>query len=129
MPLIPDDSEVVARYVYQPNYIRRLTNTIKYSAFLPNRKKDNETSVYRVSRLPESEIWNLAEDNVTQYQNKPLLGRAELNIVDVKQCGLNVIPKEPPYRHANITDWHLEKSEQILTAKQLEQRANLILVP
>lgn len=128
MPLIPDNLDVVARYVYYKSHIRSSNKTVKYAAFLPN-PKDNKTSVYRVSGLSEDKIWDIAACHVSQNQENPLQGRADLNVSDIVKSKLSVIPNEPPYRHADITDWHYEKSKQVLAAKILEKNAMLHLVP
>jgi len=52
-------------------------------------------------------------------QNKPILGRADIETSIVISKDLKVIPSELPERHADITDWPEEKSEQKQIALEL----------
>ena len=128
MPLIQYNSETLTRYIYFSKYIKSSNNTVKYTAFLPS-PKDNQTSVFRVSGLSEIEIWNIAYCDVTPKQANILKGRADINSDDVINNSLKLIPKEPPYRHANIDGWTGDKSKHKLIAKELEKKANLHLAP
>lgn len=40
---------------------------------------------------------------------------------------LDIVPNEPPRRHANITGWPEAKSEQKLIALKLAESAHLVL--
>ncbi len=128
MPLIQYNSETLTRYIYFSKYIRNSNNTVKYTAFLPS-PKDNQTSVFRVSGLSKIEIWNIAYCDVTPNQNNTIKGRADVNSDDLSSNQLKFFPKEPPYRHANISCWTHEKSKNKLIAKELEKKAILHLVP
>jgi hypothetical protein len=128
MPLIPTGSETLARFVYFSKYIRSSNNTIRYAAFLPS-PEDNQTSVFRVSELTETEIWNIADCDVTPKQTNTLKGRADIEAEDVRNSTLLLIPKEPPYRHSHLSGWPDDKSKHKLIAKELEKKANLHLVP
>src|SRR3990170_4272430 len=87
MPLIQSNPEVLTRYLYNSNYIRKSNQTVKWAAFMPN-PKDNQTSVFRVLGLSESEIWNIADCDVTPYQQNTIKGRADINSNDV----INISP-------------------------------------
>lgn len=132
MPLIPSNPEILTRYLYNSNYIRKSNQTVKWAAFMPN-PKDNQTSVFRVSELSESEIWNIADCDVTPYQQNTIEGRANINSDDVINISANsyklfFYPKEPPYRHGNIAGWSNVKSINKLIALKLENKANLRLI-
>ncbi|KRT66852.1 MAG: hypothetical protein XU11_C0003G0025 [Candidatus Dadabacteria bacterium CSP1-2] len=133
MPLIQSNPEVLTRYLYNSNYIRKSNQTVKWAAFMPN-PKDNQTSVFRVLGLSESEIWNIADCDVTPYQQNTIKGRADINSNDVINISVNrdklfFYPKEPPYRHGTITGWSNQKSINKLLALKLEDKANLRVNP
>ena len=133
MPLIPSYPEILTRYLYNNNYIRTLRQTVKWAAFMPN-PKDNQTSVFRVSGLSGKEIWNLADCEVTPYQQNTIKGRADIDSNDVIDINVNgyklfFYPKEPPYRHGSISGWSNQKSANKLIALKLENKAKLHLVP
>ena len=91
MPLIPTSLETLTRFIYFSKYIRNSNNTLKYTAFLPN-PKDNQTSIFRVSGLCESEIWNIADCDVTPKQTNTIKGRADINSDDFISTQLKLIP-------------------------------------
>lgn len=124
MPLIPNGKEKLARFVYSSSHIRNSNNSIRYTAFLPN-PLDNQSSVFRISGILEPEIWNLADLYVTPNQSSTLKGRADINSENILKTGLRIMPKEPPYRHANIFNWTADKSKNKLIALELEKLAVL----
>lgn len=120
MPNDVSPQESLARYVLQRSHFRA-DGTIKHNALMPAR--DGKTSVFRVSGLTDSEIWNIGHDHVVPKRGKPLLGRAEIMAQHVFDSNLGVEADEPPPRHANITGWPEEQSECILLAQELAARA------
>jgi hypothetical protein len=90
---------------------------VKYVAFTPDQKGD--TSVFRISGITNNEIWDIGDREVAPKQNRPILGRADIETSIVVSKDLKVIPSEPPERHADITDWPEEKSEQKQIALEL----------
>ncbi|MBT3881530.1 MAG: hypothetical protein HOF76_21115 [Candidatus Scalindua sp.] len=112
-----DRLEALSRFVLQKTYIRA-DNTIRPAAFLPN-PKNGETSVFRISGITDNEIWAIGDSKVAPKQNRPILGRADINASIVLSNYLEIIPSEPPERHADITGWPEEKSEQKQIALEL----------
>lgn len=49
-----------------------------------------------------------------------MLGRADISVDDVFKSGLEVVPHEPPEKHANIIGWPNIKSKQRLIALEAE---------
>lgn len=82
-----------------------------------------ETSVFRVSGISDIEIWHIGEKYVVSSQNKPLFGRADITASIIMDNGLDVIPQEPPVKHANIIGWPEDKSKQMEMAMQLALKA------
>ncbi len=119
-PVIP--SEVLSRFIMQTNWCRPSDNHVRYAAFMPN-PKNGETSVFRISGISDREIWEIGHREVELRRDKPVLGRADVGSSFVVTKGLNVVPSEPPVRHANIVGWPEEKSEQRLIALELAAEA------
>jgi hypothetical protein len=85
---------------------------------------NGETSVFRISELLNTEIWDIGiKEVVKEEQGKSLIGRADVLTSIVTGNGLEVIPQEPPPRHANIVGWPDEKSEQKQIAMELAAEA------
>jgi hypothetical protein len=119
-PVTP--SEVLSRFIMQTNWYRLSDNRVRYAAFMPN-PKNGETSVYRISGISDREVWEIGDREVGLRRDKPILGRADIGASFVITKGLNVVPSEPPIRHANIIGWPEQKSEQRLVAIELAAEA------
>ena len=116
--MVPLDlSEILSRFILQTNWFSSLENRVKYAAFMPNR--NGETSVFRTSSITNDEIWNIGDREVSIKRGKPILGRADIRTNNVISKDLQVVPKEPPVRHANIIGWPDERSKQRLIAIEL----------
>jgi hypothetical protein len=114
--------EVLSRFIMQTNWYRLSDNRVRYAAFMPN-PKNGETSVYRISGISGREVWEIGDREVGLRRDKPILGRADIGASFVITKGLNVVPSEPPIRHANIIGWPEQKSEQRLVAIELAAEA------
>lgn len=114
--------EVLSRFIMQTNWYRLSDNGVRYAAFMPN-PKNGETSVYRISGISDREVWEIGDREVGLRRDKPILGRADIGASFVITKGLNVVPSEPPIRHANIIGWPEQKSEQRLVAIELAAEA------
>jgi len=119
------DGEQLARYVLSPSWLykdHRQGSPLRPTAFMPHPKI--ELSVYRIDYWSKvevdakgNEVVNEREQNhrarqLAQRKNYPAekrtfryLGRAEIKAHDVRSAGLDVVPKEPPVRHADIIGW------------------------
>ncbi len=115
-----DPSETLSRFVVYNRWIRA-DNTVRHIAFTPN--KNGETSIFRISDISDKEVWNIGEHEVGMKQNKPILGRADIVASDVLSNHLEIIPSEPPERHADITSWPEEKDKQKDVALKLAEKA------
>jgi hypothetical protein len=113
------------RFLWQSNQYTPSTYRVKPKAFQPN-KADHKVSVFRVHGLRSSRIWQLADAFIRNEDNE-IRARAELVIRDVRTIGLQVEPKEPPIRHANITGWSSAKHEWMSQAQQVAAIAKLEL--
>ena len=112
-----DSLEILSRFILQTNWFSSSENRVKYAAFLPD--KNGETSVFRTSGITNNEIWEIGDCEVSIKRGKPILGRADIGINNVISKDLEVVPREPPLRHANIIGWPDERSKQKIIAIEL----------
>lgn len=115
-----DLSETLSRFVVYNRWVRT-DNTIRPVAFTPN--KNGETSIFRISGISDNEVWNIGEREVGMKQNKTILGRADITASIILSNHLEIIPSEPPERHADITGWPDERSKQKQIALELAEEA------
>src|SRR5881396_510146 len=119
------DSEHLARYALTPSWLYkdgREGCPLRPTAFMPHPRI--ELSVYRIDGWSEQEISTkgreIADEREQKHRAKQLemgapypedkrtfrfLGRGELQAHFVRWAGLDVVPKEPPVRHADIVGW------------------------
>jgi len=120
-------SEPIARFITDKAYFRPSNKTVRHNAFMPNR--DGETSVYRIIGLVDPEIFEIGQRYVANKRNKPLLGRADIEVSKVFDRDLSVISDPNPHpRHANIVDWPEEREKYRLLAVELAAEAELHLL-
>ena len=115
-------AEILSRFVLKKDWFRPSDNSVRYAAFLPN-PKNGETSVFRISGISDKEVWDIGNREVAKDPNRPILGRADISASNAVAKGLEVLPCEPPERHANIIGWPEEKSKQKLFALELAAEA------
>ncbi len=120
-------SEPLARFITDKSYFRPSNKTVRHNAFMPNR--DGETSVYRIIGLVDPEIFEIGRRFVADKRNKPLLGRADIEVLKILDRDLTVISDPVPHpRHANIVDWPEERERYRLIAVELADEAELHLL-
>lgn len=119
-------SEQLTRYIMDKSYYRA-NGTVRHNAFMP--AGNGQTSVFCISNLADSEIWDMGIRHVSEVRAKPLLGRADITAKHVFSTGLQVrADPEPHPRHANIVGWPGDKSKQKLVAIKLAEEAFLRLI-
>lgn len=122
--------ENLSRFIFESSNYRPSDNTVRHTAFMPGTDKVTSiltTSVFRTSGLGANAIWAIAETEVVPLRGKPVLGRADLIAASVIDSGLNVVPQEPPLKHANIIGWSEEKTKRREIALELAAAASLSL--
>ncbi len=86
-----------------------------------------EVSVFRIDRLTESAIWKIGGD-VASKSERTLYGRGDTRAHELRKVGLDILPEEPPPRHANVVGWpEHDKPRQKLIALQIAAVATLVL--
>jgi|SRR3974390_508269 hypothetical protein len=129
LPEIVADEEELVRFLTQSNRFNSIM--AKPAAFLPNPKFRN-TSVFRI--IPDPELIRLA-----WQQNKvgegSLKAAAACTAIEVRKTGLDVLPEEPPSRHANLEGWpwldgdaDLQRAKQLEIAQGIAQKSKLVAV-
>ena len=121
--IITDD--YLARFILESNRFKKSENLVKYNTFLPNAA--GKTSVFRIKDLTSNDIWTLGESEVASKVSKTLYGRADILSSVIITNKLTIDQDDKPPRHANITSWPTEKSEQKLIALELASQAHLYL--
>ena len=107
-------SEKLTRFIRYSSHFSVVTDRVKPDAFLPHRKRI-DVSVFRISelndseKLSENEVWQIGWEYV-QTEERTIKGRADLSAAVVYENNLEVVPDEPPQRHANITPFPAENS-------------------
>jgi hypothetical protein len=142
--------EHLARYVLTSSWLYkddRKGCPLRPTAFMPHPRI--ELSVYRIDGCSDEEISTqgreVAEERERNHRAKQLaegvpypqgkrtfrfLGRGELEARDVRWAGLDVVPMEPPVRHANIVGWpaltadrKVDEAAQMAYALKLQSKA------
>lgn len=126
---LPDyvaDEEDLSRFIAQSSHFN--STMAKPASFLPNPKYRN-TSVFRCG-LDFERIRELWEKN--NAAGRVLKAVAAFKAVVVRNIGLDVIPEEPPERHANIERWPwgdddpaFQKAKQLEKAQAIAQKSTL----
>lgn len=118
------DQEMLARYVLSGSWLYKdgRERPLKPNAWLPHPRI--ELSVFRTDGWHESNVVEqgerVASEREDKHRRKMLhegreypeekttfryLGRGEILAREVRSCGLDVLPKEPPPCHADIVQW------------------------
>jgi hypothetical protein len=123
-------SNELARYLTSHSHFSIEKKIVKPNAFMPmlNLQKNMlETSVFKINKLKNDEIWRLGIDHVIGKTDKTLYGRAELKGENVQGFGLVVEVDDNPPRHGTINGWPEKKSEQKLLAIKLASASTIYL--
>ena len=118
---IVDDEEDLARFLTSSSQFN--TTGIKPSAFLPS-PKNGKTSVFRHGGDPRESLWLIAEKYLAGIQT--IRGAAIVKAKHVRSASLDIEPKEPPPRHANIVGWPSSSTDPELGRAEQKERALLI---
>lgn len=106
--------EKITRFIRYGSHFSIVANRVRPDAFLPH-KNEVDISVFRISVLndsqvlSENEIWEIGREHV-QTEDRPIKARADLLASNVDDSNLEVVPDEPPERHANIRPLPIDNS-------------------
>ncbi len=119
LPEVVANGEDLARFLTSSSQFT--AQMAKPAAFLPA-PKDRETSVFRHGAQPPAALWAIGDEFVAG--SRTIRGAAIVRAGDVRAAGLDVLPEEPPPRHAAIRGWPwLENDLELQKAKQKELAA------
>lgn len=148
------DHEPLARYILTASLLykdNRAGTPLRPNAWIPH--PTVELSVFRIEGWHENQITTqgekVAAEREVKHRNKVLRegneypegkttfryhGRGEIITPEVRSVGLEVLPKEPPARHADIVNWppltgnkKHDESSQMAFAMKLNAKAHFIV--
>jgi len=106
-PATPSPDTLLSRFIDESSRLKRDSGTggdrTVWKTFQPDRTR-NETSVYDVDNMTDSELWTLGDTEVGAARGRPIIGRAELTVHQASYDVLYVERDGPP-RHAAIRGW------------------------
>ncbi len=122
----------VGRFVFEKKYVKN--SKVSYGAFGPHTPKNSppkklETSVFLITRLKDSQIWDIRK-GIERLRARPLLGRADVIAQNVYDVNLEIYlcdaPNTVPHfdRHANLVGWPSDENELIMRASELALKAS-----
>jgi len=121
-------SEQIARYILSKRYFSVSNRAVKYGAYLP--APNGETSVYRISNIPEKEIWDIGREYVAEPSKRTLYAKGDTTAALITKTGLEIVPETTSHPlHANILNWPTEKHEQKMVAVEIANEATLVVQP
>lgn len=122
LPETVADDEDVARFLTQSNHFT--SQHVQPIAFLPS--KDRETSASRHGREPIESLRSIGLA-VAEASGRKLYGAAIFKARDVREASLEIVPDEPPNRHAVIRRWPwIENDPKLRKAQQMEHALVLV---
>lgn len=125
--------EKISRFIFSSDHfkVKEDGKHVLYGAFLP-REKTKTASVYRISSLNESEIWEIDTKYVSgmRTDKKASKARADVLAKIILENGLSLIPLSAPHpRHADISNYPGEKGQIKLIAIKIAEASKLVLKP
>lgn len=116
--------ETICKYQLEKDEVRE-DGSVRWNALIP--AKDGARSVFRISGVPETEIWDIGLNKVAAPRGLPLLGRIELSSAVVYDQKLQFVPdRDPASRHADIVGWPDEKEKRRSIAQVLAAEASRV---
>ncbi|CAN5461569.1 hypothetical protein BH20ACI3_BH20ACI3_34890 [soil metagenome] len=116
-------NETLSRFIFSTRHFGRQPLRVKADAYMPSQ---GQVSVFRVDGLIAAQIWKIG-DEIAEERDRTLYARGDIKAREVGRSGLDILPAEPPARHANIVGWpENDKPRQKLIALQLAAVATLV---
>lgn len=115
LPASVQPNEALSSFVFRPDQIVRVTNTIHHSRLMPRRNPTSrrlETSVCRSSKLTEAQVWAICSSHFDDRAPKPAIGRGVGPASVVFSESLKFDADGKPYpEHANIIGWQDDRNK------------------
>lgn len=117
-------NEPITRFIYSKRHFSIEKQTINTAAFDP--KPNPDLSVFRIRRLSQLQIWDLAEKHISPLRTPRLKARGDLSISDVLNLKLVFSPDtESHKRHSVILGWPDSRDEILELSAELATIASL----
>jgi hypothetical protein len=116
------EDEPLSRFIFSRRHLSKNPPRVKAEAFMPRK---GEVSVFRREGISESQVWNIGSE-LENKRTRTLHGRGDIIARSAMIIGLQVLPAEPPIKHANIVNWPSDRAKQKLLALQLAADAVLL---
>jgi hypothetical protein len=105
--LVPEEN--TSRYIFNKHHYSIEKKIVKFGAFVPF---ERETSIFRISSLPEEAIWEIGRNFVGAERDSSLKARGDLSIGEIQGTQLKVEAETSTHElHANIIDWPEQKED------------------
>jgi len=122
-PLKPDD--VLSHFLFYRSDINFAERKIKTSVL--SKPYPNGCSVFLTTGQPHEQIWQVAKEYVVpsySKQNRPMVGRFDIESSYYHEAGLDIELSEPPPKHYNLHGMPITAS--IEQGKQLSHRQQIV---
>lgn len=131
-----DANDIITRFVFGRRNIKKRENhygisevIVQPEAFEPVRET-NDLSVSKITDLKllsdERSIWFIGKIVEQERQRggnlSNLYGRADLSVSQIRDVNLDVVPSEPPPRHANIENFPSSSTESDYECLSVQQK-------
>ena len=134
---LPDaiaDGEAFTRFLLSKSHFAREKSRVKPQAFMPNPNPTHgrlETSVHRIARLTQEQIWQLGYGHVEKAEEGRIIKARAVGAFElVTATGLSCDVNGPPYpRHVDIVGWSDEKHVRLMRATEIADNVTLELDP
>ena len=120
-------NEPLTRFVTDRDHFDKPPGKVHWRAFRP-KSEESELSIARIHDLAIGEIWNLGQEMAGTPSGRTVVGRADFLLSHVRAARLNssaldVVPDEPPRRHALIIGWPSDRDARKLLSMLLASDA------
>lgn len=124
-----DPGDILARFLLQKSHFKRSENRPTPEAFMP--PTDLKLSVYVVTDLSDTAVWDLGRGVLSQHPQPRLYGRADVTVGAVHDQKLKAFRDDDPPRHVNVVGWPSYSDRKDLLksiAQELASGASLTLL-
>ena len=129
--MVYDNNETVTCFVFGKRKLSKSGDQVivRAKVFEPHRTR-NELSVFRITDLrsgfDERSIWFIGKfvekERRLGGDQSNLYGRADLSVFQIRDLHLDVVPSEPPPRHANIENFPSFSTETASECFQIQHK-------
>lgn len=122
--------EKLTRFISDDKHFSKQNKTVKYRAFIPQKRSPQELSVYRISSLTEedSKVWEIGKEYV--QGPREIIARADFLADVVYENNLEVVADTQVHElHANIKPLPLKREDRDEILRELALASDLVIMP